>query len=133
MKRIILLVLAFSLMAACAPGAPAVDPTGDWSVVSYGKPADLTAALDQVDTYITFKDGQVTGNVGCNSFGGAYTLKGDTITFDPIMSTMMFCEMTNDQEQGVLAVLQGKVRAAMNGDLLTLTSSNGLVLNLAPR
>lgn len=132
MKRIILFVIALSLLSACS-ATPAVDVSGDWSLVAYGDSAGPTPALPGVDTSLSFKDGQISGNVGCNSFGGAYQLKGNTITFEPIVSTEMYCEMVADQEQGVLAVLQGSVTVEREGSFLTLTSKDGQVVILTPR
>ena len=130
MKRIILFVIALSLLSACST-SPAVDIFGDWSLVAYGDKAEPISAKEQVDSYIKFTDGQVTGNVGCNSFGGLYQLKGKTITFESVVSTEMYCEQTMEQEAAVLAVLRGSATIKMEGDLLTLTSEDGQVVILA--
>ena len=132
MKRIILFVIAISLLSACS-ASPAVDVTGAWALVAYGDKAEPISAKEQVDSYIKFTDGQVTGNVGCNSFGGLYQLKGKTITFESVMSTEMYCEQTMEQEAAVLAVLRGSATIKMEGDLLTLTSEAGQVVILTPR
>lgn len=132
MKRLILFVIAISLLSACS-ASPAVDVTGAWALVAYGDKAEPISAIEQVDSFIKFADGQVTGNVGCNSFGGLYQLKGKTIIFEPIMSTEMYCERTMEQEAGVLAALRGSVTVELEGDLLTLTSEDGQVVILTPR
>jgi len=132
MKRIILFVIAISLVSACS-ASPAVDVTGAWALVAYGDKTEPISAKEQVDSYIKFTDGQVTGNVGCNSFGGLYQLKGKTITFESVMSTEMYCEQTMEQEVAVLAVLRGSATIKMEGDLLTLTSEAGQVVILTPR
>ena len=132
MKRIILFVITISLLSACST-SPAVDVFGDWTLVAYGEGSNLTDALPQVDAFISFTESQVSGNVGCNGFGGDYKVKGNTITFGSIMSTMMYCEETMAQEQGVLAALQGEVKATVNGNTLTLTSADGSVVILSRR
>ena len=136
MKRSTLLLTALFVLAvvliACSTSKP--DITGDWKLVSYGDAANPTPALADVDTTITFEDRQMGGNVGCNGFGGAYELSGDEITFNGIMSTMMFCEQTSAQEQGVLSVFSdnGALQIQLNGDSLTITSADGAsVVNLA--
>ena len=136
MKRSTLLLTALFVLAvvliACSTSKP--DITGDWKLVSYGDAANPTPALADVDTTITFEDRQMGGNVGCNGFGGAYELSGDEITFSGIMSTMMFCEQTSAQEQGVLSVFSdnGALQIELNGDSLTITSADGAsVVNLA--
>lgn len=134
MKKLIMLALGIVLLTACALTST-VDLTGEWALVSYGDAAHPTPALPGVDTSLKFEDGQLSGNVGCNGFGGEYELRGNTLTFGPIMSTLMFCEGTSEQEQGLLSVFADGVelKVQMNGDdLLTITSPDGLyVVNLA--
>lgn len=125
MKRILLFAITIFLLAACS-STPKVDLAGAWKLVSYGDAANPTPALPDVDTTISFEKGQLSGNVGCNSFGGDYKFKGDTITFGSIMSTEMFCEKVNEQEQAVLRLFSsGSVKAQLDGSLLTLTSADG--------
>jgi len=135
MKNLLLPTLFFALvltLTACSSTKP--DLGGEWQLVSYGDAASPTPALPNVETSITFESGQMGGNVGCNGFGGEYDLRGDKITFNGIMSTMMFCDGTSTQEQGVLAVFSDNValQVQVNGDSLTITSADGAsVVNLA--
>jgi len=133
MKKILLLAIALLILAACSSAGSAV--TGEWKLVSYGDASNPTSAVPDVDTSIKFdSNGQLSGNVGCNGFGGNYELKGGKIIFSSIISTMMFCEATSPQEQGVLSVFSDKVelQIQMTGDTLTITSADGAsVLNLA--
>jgi heat shock protein HslJ len=125
-----LLVLAVILTACSAK--PNI--TGEWKLVSYGDVANPTPAIPNVDTSIKFdSNGQINGNVGCNGFGGTYLLSGDKITFNSIMSTMMYCEGTSSQEQAVLGVFSDNVilQIQMNGDALAIASADGSsVVNL---
>ena len=126
MKKLVFGLLVLFILAACSGGAPAsID--GQWALVSYG-PADsqLSAAPD-VDTSIDFaSDGTLNGNVGCNGFGGDFTVEGDTITFGPIVSTMMFCEgSVGEQEAATLVVFQESASFVLDGDTLTVTSADG--------
>lgn len=128
---IVLFVFAVAL-AACSSAKS--DISGEWKLVSYGDAASPTPALPDVDTSIQFENGQMNGNVGCNGFGGEYKLNGDKITFDGIMSTMMYCEETSAQEQGVLGMFSDSVKLEVqrNGDVLTITSADGAsIVNLA--
>jgi heat shock protein HslJ len=65
--------------------------------------------------------------VGCNGFGGEYEVKGNTIAFGPVMSTLMFCEATSDQEQGVLSLFaEGEeLSLRLDDNVLTITSADG--------
>lgn len=122
----ILFVLAALALAACSPGsAPAPSLEGGWSLVSFGPASSQMPAVPDVETSIEFKDGQMSGNVGCNGFGGEYSVDGDTITFGPVVSTMMYCEAVAEQESGTLAVFHEKATFALDGDKLTITSADG--------
>ena len=136
MKKISLLAITLFILAACSNGSSAsTDITGDWKLISYGDAANPTPAVPNVDTSIKFEsNGQISGNVGCNGFGGNYEVSGDKITFNSIMSTMMYCEETSPQEQGILSLFSDnvKLKFQMNGDTLTITSADGSsIVNLA--
>ncbi len=126
MKKLVVGLLALFALAACAGGTSA-SITGQWKLVSYGSASSQTPAAPDVDTSIDFKSGgPLSGNVGCNSFGGDYKVKGDTITFGAIASTMMFCEgPVGDQEMGTLTVLKESAKFVLDGNKLTITSADG--------
>lgn len=129
MKNKLLLATAMFLLAACSSGSAAsADITGEWKLISYGDPANPTPAIPNVDTSIMFdSNGQISGNVGCNTFGGNYEVNDDKITFNSMMSTMMFCEDTSAQEQAVLSVLSDGANLQIHADAntLTITSADG--------
>ena len=133
MKKTFLLAITLFILAACLSAS--ADITGDWKLISYGDAGNPTPAIPNVDTSIKFdSNGQISGNVGCNSFGGNYEVSGDKITFTSIMSTLMYCEETSSQEQALLSVFSDKVnlQIQMNDDTLTITSADGTsVVNLA--
>jgi heat shock protein HslJ len=126
MKKLVIGLLALFVLAACAGGASA-SITGEWKLVSHGSVSKQVPAAPDVDTSIEFgSDGQMNGNVGCNGFGGEFKADGDTITFGPVMSTMMFCEgAVGDQEMGTIAVFQESAKFVLDGDNLTITSADG--------
>lgn len=129
MKKILFAgLLAMFVLAACAEEKP-TSIEGQWKLVSYGPPgppANQISAAPDVETSIEFKDGQMSGNVGCNGFGGEYDVDGDTITFGPIMSTMMFCEgPVGEQEKWALAVFQESATFVIDGDQITITAPDG--------
>ena len=131
MKKTSLVMLALLVLTACSNAES--DITGEWRLVSYGDVSSPTPALPDIDTSIKFENGQMSGNVGCNGFGGNYGLKGDTIAFSGIMSTLMYCDETSSQEQGVLSVFSDSLALPieLKGDTLTITSADGRsVVNL---
>ena len=121
-----LLVIIGSLLTACA-GTASASLDGNWTLISYGSSSNPTPAVADTDASLTFdKDGQLSGNVGCNGFGGEYKVDGNAITFGPIMSTMMYCtEPIMQQEGTTLAVLVETVTFKLDGDQLTITSADG--------
>ena len=126
MKKLIIGLLVVLVLAACASGTSA-SITGQWELVSHGSVSNQVPAAADVDTSIEFgADGQLSGNVGCNGFGGEYTVDGDTITFSPVTSTMMFCEgPVGEQEIGTITVFQESATFVLDGDRLTITSADG--------
>lgn len=125
MKKFVVGLFVLLIAAACASGSSA-SVTGTWKLVSYGSASEQKPAVADVDTSIEFKEDQVTGNVGCNGFGGKYEVNGDQITFSEVVSTLMFCEgPVGDQELATLAVLKESATYVLEGDTLTVTSADG--------
>lgn len=90
-------------------------------------PVGVTAAL-------TFSDGRVDVEAGCNR-GGATAEVGDTtITFGPVALTKMACAPdAMAVEQVVAAVLSGEVAYAIEAGTLTLVAGGaGLMLRAEP-
>lgn len=125
MKEFVIGLVAILTLTACS-GRSSASIQGQWKLVSYGSSSNQTSALSNVGTSIEFSaDGRMSGNVGCNSFGGDYKADGNTIEFGPIISTEMFCETVADQEAGVITVLQKKKNFVLDGNTLTITSADG--------
>lgn len=126
MNKLVVSLFMLFVLAACVNALPeTVD--GQWILISYGFPSAQVAAVPDVEAHIDFdNEGRMTGNVGCNGFGGEYELDGDMITFGPIESTLMFCEgPLGDQELATLNTLQEMTSFERNGNLLTITSADG--------
>jgi heat shock protein HslJ len=122
---LILFVMALAISACTAQGAGASQSlTGEWKLTSYG-PADAqTPAVADVEAGLTFnEDGTITGNSGCNGLGGNYTVDGDQIKFDQIISTLMACDDPRMvQEDAVKQVLTDTANFKIEGNTLTLTN-----------
>ena len=139
MKKSILLMVASILLvgimlAACSGGASA-DIVGEWRLVSYGPASSPSPAAPGVATSIKFgADGQLAGNVGCNSFGGEYKVSGMKIEFGSLMSTLMACNNpVGEQESAVFAVFANAAPFALTGDTLTITSTDGSMVAVLAR
>jgi heat shock protein HslJ len=126
MKKIYLIMITMFMLAACG-GANSNSILGGWELVSYGNASGQTAAASiDFNTFIDFsEDGELTGNVGCNSFGGDYEVNGNQITFGSIISTLMACEdPIGAQEAAVLKTFTDTATYDLKGDTLTITSAD---------
>lgn len=102
---------------------------GAWRLTSYGPRESLSTALEDVEAGITFnEDGTVTGTSGCNEFGGSYTVDGNEIAFEEIISTLMLCDtLIMGQEEAMYQVLSETVAFQVEGKTLTIMK-NGVLL-----
>lgn len=82
----------------------------DWILVELnGKPFEAGTTLKAPSLRFDGETGMVAGNSGVNQYGGGYTLKGDSIEFGPMRSTMMAGPPeAMDLEQSFLAALAGQ-------------------------
>ena len=63
---------------------------------------------------------------GCNNFSGSYTVKGDSITIGPLMSTMMACpDPAGSFESQFLAALQKSTKWSVSAGTLDLRDDSG--------
>lgn len=90
---------------------PAQESTGSalegvtWQVAEFVA-ADGSATAPVADAIITFQNGQITGNGGCNGFFAGYTLDGSALTITLGGRTSMACEdAIMAQEDAILAAL----------------------------
>ena len=67
------------------------------------------------------KDKTFSASTDCNGVGGEYTVVGDRITFDKMMSTLMYCEGSQESEFSKMLT---------NTDGFLFTSKGELVLTL---
>lgn len=92
-----------------APRAEAVShPSGRWLAEDIRQ----GGVIDRLQTVIEItSDGKVSGTGGCNRISGTASIRGDKMTFGPIVSTEMACApAAMDQERKFFAAL-GDVRA----------------------
>ena len=84
---------------------------------------DVKEAFPNKTPHVTFdfSQGRMSGNGGCNGFGGTFSLNKDEFTGSKIISTMMFCD---NQESSLFKLLDGKSKLTLKGDDLTF-SQNG--------
>lgn len=144
MKRTHLLLLAAPVLGALLLGACGDDDSDDgasadttgaetlsiegpmWLLTDAGDGADASAA----DSTLTFQGGTASGNSGCNSFTGSYTIDGDSLTFGNLASTAMACAdpAVDELETVVLAGLGATKSYKMVGETLVLEDADANAL-----
>lgn len=78
---------------------------------------------------ITFeKDGNISGKTDCNGFGGTYSNTDVVLSFGPLVSTLMYCE--GSQETEFTSYLSKTVNYSIQDDneLKLLTSDNETII-----
>ena len=79
--------------------------------------------------YIQFKESDVSGQGGCNRFGGRYTFDGNALKIGPLVSTRMACEPeVMDAEQAWFRLLESASAAEATPTTLVLKDGNGTVI-----
>lgn len=93
-----------------------------WNVNSLIVGGDAAISMVQGSSItMTFQDGRVTGNTGCNEYFADYTVDGESIKLGPVGSTRRACpEGLGDQEQTFLELLSMVNRFTVEGPQLTL-------------
>ncbi|MEV6758343.1 META domain-containing protein [Streptomyces sp. NPDC051214] len=78
------------------------------------------------DAYVKIGDkGKAEGNYGCNGFTADVKTDGDTVGFANALSTKRGCEKQDFENAFKSALAKGELKAAVDGDKLTLTTDKG--------
>lgn len=96
-----------------------------WTVRSivHKQGVESSVVIERVRPTLTFADGRVTGNTGCNDLNGEAVVNGDKIEFRGIVTTRKACdEETSRVEQVVLDTLRGTATYKIEGEDLSLTN-----------
>ncbi len=131
--------VAVATAAVLLAGCTAVVPAGpaaslrntSWVVAEInGEPT-----IPDFQPTIAFGADEVSGNGGCNGFGGTYTLNGTAISFGDLFQTQMLCTDNgrDQQELGFHAALGTVASVRFAGETVELLDGDGAVaLLLAP-
>ena len=101
-----------------------------WEVIGYnnGKQAVTSVLAGTALTAEFGMDGTLSGNSGCNTYSGSYTVNGNQITIGPLASTRMACGEpagVMEQESQYLAALQSAATYKIEGNGLELRTADG--------
>lgn len=132
MKQLIPLITIFAIvLSACGPGT-SQDPLAgtSWMLTSIGNQGVVPGS----NVTLSFQDGRASGNAGCNSYGGEYQLKGDTLKIEQLVSTLMACADSSmmDQETTYLEFLRNAQRFELADGQLQIYRSDGEALTFVP-
>jgi len=98
-----------------------------WVMDSLELDGQAVVLPEDKDLTIQFEDGEnAMGNGGCNGFSAPYEAGSDgSLTFGPVMSTMMFCENSSEQELAYFQALEKVTSFHLEGGQLILASEDG--------
>ena len=105
----------------------------NWRLASLGPPGSETDVVAGTTVTANFgEDGRVGGSTGCNSYGGTYEVRGDTLSIARLVSTRRACldQNANEQERRFLVALEAANRFRLSSNRLTIFAERGrTVLN----
>jgi len=121
---LIITILAIGLNSCSRDNTAGQSDLGDatWILTSYNE----NRPIEGTQTTLQFKEGQISGNAGCNHYGGSYQIKGDALSFADLFNTEIACiepEGVMKQEQIYLELLGASQRFELVDGVLTLFTS----------
>lgn len=75
---------------------------------------------------LEFNNGDMTSSTDCNSLGGGYSSNGETLSFGPLMSTLMYCE--GSEESTYSSFLNQATSYVKSNGYLFIKLSDGTVM-----
>lgn len=86
------------------------------------------AFVDGSQLRLSFEEGRVRAQAGCNSMFGGYSFEGDTLVAEQLAMTEMGCpQELMDQDTWIAELLSSRPTLALDGDELTVTSGDTVV------
>ncbi len=138
MKKRNMLVLAAMLLMMVGGCVNSDTPSGDildgtsWTLYAYRK----TLPIEGTTITANFKDGEVRGSAGCNSYFGSYQVDGSRIQIGDLAMTLMACPAPDgvmEQEQYITQFLQDAQTLRMSEGRLFIMRSDGEALTFEPQ
>lgn len=112
-------------------GGPAAGPSGEYVVTAVTDGGNDRPLVPGSELRLTFRDGRLDAQAGCNHLSASYEIDGDQLTAGPMGGTEMGCPAPlMDQDTWLASLFAEPV--TLGEDPLTLTSGD-IVLTLVPR
>ena len=102
-----------------------------WTLTAFNDGNNLVSLVIDTQINAEFKDGNLSGQGGCNNYNGPFNQDGKKLSFGPLASTEMACGEpvgVMEQESAYLAALSKVASYAMEGNRLTLFDASGLIM-----
>ena len=127
---LVMLAITICLFTSCVvPQSPLEDI--EWVLISFTIDGESRSVLPDTQVTVTFdaEEKQLSGNAGCNLYGGGYEINGSKIkTVEPFYMTEMYCGDERDkQEREYLEVLQSSGTFEVDGDILRIEGGKGVL------
>lgn len=127
----LVLTVGTASLAACdgSSGAPRTSALEHrWILTAFGRgSADRPAAAPPAELTLA-AGGKLRGDTGCNSFGGSWSLSGDTLRLGEVAMTLRACvgdDGATAQEEAITRALSATKTATVDGDRLTIRATDG--------
>ncbi len=108
---------------------PALQLYGEWTIIEIQNKAVYTQERPYI--YIDFNGKKFYGNNGCNAINGNFTLKGNAIAFNNIISTNQTCSSTTSEltvMRNFAEVRTFELSSLYNVEYMSLKNANGKVI-----
>jgi len=144
MKKLFVAIVAISIFASCKSTQSVTEKniseqkkvvvseqfieSNKWELVSFQdqKPEEVGFTHKTPTLVINLAENKIGGNSGCNSFGGEVIIEGNTIRFDKIFSTKMYCDGVPEHE--FFQLLQQPLQYKIEEDVLKLLKDGSDIL-----
>jgi len=116
------------------PSADVTIVDREWELAQLG---DVTEPRGGQGRPVTLRfetsSGRAVGFAGCNQYGAAYRLTGDSLSFEPPIATLMACTEGMDVENTYLSALPRTLGFSVSESTLTLRMSDGMTVRFRAR
>ena len=117
-----LAIAAALIVAACSSaGAPSSSPPSLDGHTYLSTDIEGAGLVPGTRIRLSFADGSLSANGGCNIMGGAYSIEGDRLVTTQLSMTEMGCDEPRALQDEWLARFLGGVTFTLDGDTLTLS------------
>jgi heat shock protein HslJ len=142
MRRVLIPLTVVVLAAAACGGDDDSTPPATEAPTPTGAPVPTLDGRTFLSTEVTghelvegsvirlsFANGSLSANAGCNTIFGGYRLEGDVLVAEALGQTEMACEEAlMDQDMWLAELLTGSPTLSLDGDELVVSSSDGVTV-----